>query len=144
MKARLRNLIGLALCLLALSCAVQVWPGVSAGRNSSRSHTPSQETADDLVKKGRERFQAYRCFECHGQNGEGTEDGADLRASTKTAEEVEKVLIRPSADADAKGMPAIPKDSPDLKPLVAYVMSLRPKLASLKGLRSQRGLGRNE
>jgi hypothetical protein len=27
-------------------------------------------------------------------------------------------------------MPAIPKDSPDLKPLVAYVMSLRPKAPS--------------
>jgi len=79
----------------------------------------------DIVAKGKKAFDDYRCFECHGRNGEGTDDAPDLIHSHLTAEEIEKTLEKPSADADAKGMPAIPPDSPDLKPLVAFVLSLR-------------------
>jgi len=82
---------------------------------------------DDLVAQGKKRFQAYKCYDCHGQNGEGTDDAPDLTHSKLTAEQVSKFLVKPSADAQNKGMPDIPIDSPDHKPLVAYVMSLRAK-----------------
>lgn len=82
---------------------------------------------DPLVAQGKSRFQAYKCYDCHGQNGEGTEDAPDLTHSKLTAEQVSKFLVKPSADAQNKGMPDIPLDSPDHKPLVAYVMSLRAK-----------------
>jgi mono/diheme cytochrome c family protein len=78
-----------------------------------------------LVAQGKARFQAYKCYDCHGQNGEGTQDAPDLTHSKLTAEQVSKFLQKPSVDADNKGMPDVPADSPDHKPLVAYVMSLR-------------------
>jgi metallo-beta-lactamase class B len=80
-----------------------------------------------LVEQGKARFKAYQCFDCHGDNGEGTADAPDLTHSKLTAEQVSKFLQKPSVDAANKGMPDIPADSPDHQPLVAYVMSLRAK-----------------
>lgn len=76
-------------------------------------------------RAGKARFGAYKCYDCHGKNGEGTPDAPDLTRSHLTAEEVSKFLRKPSVDAENKGMPDIPLDSPDHRPLVAYVMSLR-------------------
>jgi mono/diheme cytochrome c family protein len=98
--------------------------GASAG-SAGRSAAGGQQSA--LAAQGRARFQAYKCYDCHGQNGEGTPDAPDLTHSKLTAEQVSKFLTKPSVDADNKGMPDIPLDSPDHKPLVAYVMSLRAK-----------------
>ncbi len=106
--------------IFALFFALQVWPRDFAPR-------PRQDDKNkDLVAKGKKAFDDYRCFDCHGAKGEGTDDGPDLTASKLTAEQISKTLQKPSADADAKGMPAIPADSPDLQPLVAFVLSLRP------------------
>jgi mono/diheme cytochrome c family protein len=80
-----------------------------------------------LIAQSKKRYEAYKCSDCHGQNGEGTDDAPDLTHSKKTAEEVSKFLVKPSPDAQNKGMPDIPLDNPDHKPLVAYVMSLRAK-----------------
>ena len=81
----------------------------------------------DLVAQGKARFNAYQCYDCHGEKGEGTPDAPDLTHSKRTAEQVSKFLQKPSADALNKGMPDVPADSPDHKPLVAFVMSLRAK-----------------
>lgn len=81
--------------------------------------------ANSLAAQGRARYKAYRCWECHGDSGEGTDDGPSLIESRRTAEQIAKFLEKPSADADARGMPAIPATSPDLQALVAYVLSLR-------------------
>jgi len=137
-----------ALALLVASIAfgqVGIYPNPSAaGREKSGARvgasvasafadsTPTARVAADakddaLVAQGKKRFQAYKCYDCHGQNGEGTDDAPDLTHSKRTAEEVSKFLVKPSADAQNKGMPDIPLDSPDHKPLVAYVMSLRAK-----------------
>ncbi len=78
-----------------------------------------------LVTRGKERFNAYKCYECHGMNGEGTDDAPDLIHTRLAADGIAKFLQNPSADASAKGMPDIPATSPDLQPLVAYVMSLK-------------------
>jgi mono/diheme cytochrome c family protein len=119
LKISLPGLIGAGISMIALLCAMQVWPSDSAPR-------VLQEDKDkELVAKGRKAFDEYRCFDCHGPKGEGTDEGPDLTVSKLTAEQVSKTLQKPSADADAKGMPAIPADSPDLQPLVAFVMSLR-------------------
>jgi mono/diheme cytochrome c family protein len=99
-------------------------PAAGAGP-AGRSAAGGQQSA--LAAQGRARFQAYKCYDCHGQNGEGTPDAPDLTHSKLTAEQVSKFLTKPSVDADNKGMPDIPLDSPDHKPLVAYVMSLRAK-----------------
>lgn len=93
----------------------------------ARKAAAGDTAQDDLVAQGRKRFEAYRCYDCHGDNGEGTADAPDLTHSKLTAEEVSKFLVKPSADAQTKGMPDVPLDSPDHKPLVAYVMSLRAK-----------------
>jgi len=111
--------IGIGVGILALLCAIQGWP-----RDSVR--LARQDDKDkELVAKGRKAFDEYQCFDCHGPRGEGTDDGPDLTISKLTAEQISKTLQHPSADADARGMPAIPADSPDLQPLIAFVLSVR-------------------
>ena len=97
-----------------------------AGATSAGS-SPSDAQRNSLIARGKERFQAYKCYDCHGEKGQGTPDAPDLTHSKKTAEQVSKFLQKPSVDADNKGMPDVPTSSPDHQPLVAYVMSLRAK-----------------
>jgi len=82
-------------------------------------------TNDALVAQGKARFKAYMCFDCHGDNGEGTADAPDLIHTRLNADQISKFLQKPSVDATNKGMPDFAADSPDLKPLVAYVLSLK-------------------
>ncbi len=98
---------------------------VASKPNPDAASTAGQEEA--LVAQGKSRFKAYQCFDCHGQNGEGTADAPDLTHSHLTADQVTKFLQKPSVDAVNKGMPNIPADSPDLRPLAAFVMSVRAK-----------------
>jgi mono/diheme cytochrome c family protein len=110
---------GIGFGILAFLCAMQAWAHDFAPRANQ------DDKNKELVEKGKKAYEAYTCRECHGRNGEGTDDAPDLTTSHLNSAEVSKFLQRPSADADAKGMPIIPADSPDLEPLVAYVMSLR-------------------
>src|SRR5690242_17115377 len=117
----------LALLECVLAAAVLV-PSLHAQQSAATpkpgaSATGNQQKA--LVAQGKGRFDAYKCYDCHGENGEGTADAPDLTHSKLTAEQVSKFLQKPSVDAQNKGMPDVPVDSPDHKPLVAYVMSLR-------------------
>ena len=82
-------------------------------------------TNDALVAQGKARFKAYMCFDCHGDNGEGTADAPDLIHTRLNADQISKFLQKPSVDATNKGMPDFAADSPDLKPLIAYVLSLK-------------------
>jgi mono/diheme cytochrome c family protein len=102
----------------------------AAGASSSASPARTAATGGqqgDLVSQGKARFKAYQCFDCHGDNGEGTPDAPDLTHSRLTADQISKFLQKPSADAINKGMPDIPTSSPDNQALVAFVMSLRAK-----------------
>ncbi|MFZ0821327.1 MAG: c-type cytochrome [Candidatus Acidiferrales bacterium] len=117
LEAPLFGVIGIGVLLLAFLCAMQVWPHDSAPR--------ARQDDKELIAKGKKAFDDYRCFDCHGRNGEGTDDAPDLTTSRLTAAEISKFLQRPSADADAKGMPIVPVDSPDHQPLVAFVLSIR-------------------
>jgi cytochrome c553 len=78
-----------------------------------------------LVEQGKARFHAYGCFDCHGANGEGTDQAPDLTTTRLTETEIAAFLQKPSPDARVKGMPSIPAGSPDLPALVAYVVSLK-------------------
>jgi mono/diheme cytochrome c family protein len=103
-----------------------LWAQGPAAKPGTAGHSaPAQKSS--LVAQGKARFQAYKCYDCHGKNGEGTADAPDLTHSKLTEEQVSKFLKKPSVDAENKGMPDIPVDNPDHKPLVAYVMSLRAK-----------------
>src|SRR5690348_6393528 len=124
----MRNLVvfaGLILALVLLGSSVDSHQSGGTAPPANRPAAGGQQAA--LVAKGKERFQAYKCYDCHGQNGEGTQDAPDLTHSKLTAEQVSKFLQKPSVDADNKGMPDVPTDSPDHQPLVAFVMSLRAK-----------------
>lgn len=99
-------------------------------QNPAKSASPAGQSASAgqqsaLIAKGKERFQAYKCYDCHGEKGEGTDDAPNLTRSKLTAEQVSKFLQKPSVDAENKGMPDVPTSSPDHQPLVAFVMSLR-------------------
>ena len=65
------------------------------------------------------------CKDCHGMNGEGTDEAPDLIGTRLSAGEIAAFLQKPDPDAQAKGMPNIPATSPDLKPLVAFVLSIK-------------------
>jgi mono/diheme cytochrome c family protein len=41
----------------------------------------------EAVERGRARYEALGCAECHGENGEGADDVAPLAASTQTEDE---------------------------------------------------------
>jgi len=134
-KIRFGSLLSLLTGLVALG-ALWLTLGSAAAMPEAKpaaQSTPVAQAAagdaqqDELVAQGRKRFEAYKCGDCHGEHGEGTDDAPDLTHSKLTADEVSKFLVKPSADAENKGMPDIPLDSPDHKPLVAYVMSLRAK-----------------
>ena len=86
---------------------------------------PANAGTGDLVAAGKARFKAYGCPECHGMDGEGTDDAPDLISTRLDGPAIAKFLNKPSADARAKGMPDVAPDSPDLQPLVAYVLSLK-------------------
>lgn len=99
----------------------------STPKSSAAPAAGAGDGKGDLVAQGQARFKAYQCFDCHGDNGEGTPDAPDLTHSKLTAEQISKFLQKPSADAVNKGMPDVPTSNPDNQALVAYVMSLRAK-----------------
>ncbi len=86
---------------------------------------PATPTPDPLVARGQSRFIAYKCHECHGPHGEGTDDAPDLTGTHLDAVEIAQFLEKPSAHARSVGMPSIPADSPDIQLLVAFVLSLK-------------------
>jgi cytochrome c553 len=83
----------------------------------------------ELLATGKARFNAYGCVDCHGLNGEGSDQAPDLIGTHLNGDQIAAFLNKPSADAKAKGMPDIPPTSPDLQPLVAYVLSLKKTAA---------------
>jgi len=98
------------------------------GSSSGSSGSPSAAAggADpSLIASGKSRFTTYGCIDCHGMNGEGTDQAPDLIGTRLDGPGIAKFLNKPSADAKAKGMPDIPPTSPDLAPVVAYVLSLK-------------------
>jgi mono/diheme cytochrome c family protein len=102
-------------------------PSVATSGTAPAAAPAAGGQQSDLLAQGKARFKAYQCFDCHGDNGEGTPDAPDLTHSRLTADQISKFLQKPSADALNKGMPDIPTSNPDNQALVAYVMSLRAK-----------------
>lgn len=86
---------------------------------------PPAPIPDPLIAQGQARFFANKCQECHGPNGEGTDDAPDLTGTRLDGAEIALFLQKPSAHARSVGMPTISADSPDLQPLVAFVLSLK-------------------
>ena len=101
-----------------------------AAGNASVGASSNSEGTGTLATQGKALYEStYMCVGCHGMNGEGTDLAPDLVGTRLSADEIAKFLEKPSADASDKGMPDIPATSPDLKPLVAYVLSVKRTLA---------------
>jgi len=107
----------LAMILFAVAC--------SAHHDPSPAAPPPTPAPDPLLAQGRARWAAYKCYECHGMRGEGTDDAPDLTGTRLDAAAIALFLQKPSAHARSVGMPSIPAGSPDLQPLVAFVVSLK-------------------
>jgi ubiquinol-cytochrome c reductase cytochrome c subunit len=94
----------------------------------SASATPSQSGEDtDAVERGRQLF-LVGCATCHGANGEGTNQGPDLRGVGAAAADFQLSTGRmPDTQPDRQ---AVRKRSPytraEIDDLVAYVASLGP------------------
>lgn len=86
---------------------------------------PGTPAPEDLIAQGQARFLAYKCHDCHGTRGEGTDDAPDLTGTRLDAGAIALFLQKPSAHARSVGMPAISAGSPDIQPLVAFVLSLK-------------------
>ena len=120
-------LAGAALALLVAPIAfghIRIAPAPASVAANSPAGARADDSAD-LIAKGKDRYNAYKCYDCHGMNGEGTDDAPDLIHTPLDADGISKFLQNPSSDATGRGMPNIPADSPDLKPLVAFVVSLK-------------------
>jgi cytochrome c553 len=112
--------------MIAIVAYVSSRPVPSSSGSSSGSPSASAGGTDPvLLATGKTRFTAYGCIDCHGMNGEGTDQAPDLIGTRLDGTQIAQFLNKPSADAKAKGMPDIPPTSPDLQPLVAYVLSLK-------------------
>jgi len=102
-------------------------PGAAgSGSTSAGAGANTAGASGSLVAQGKALYEnTYMCVGCHGMNGEGTDLAPDLVGTRLSGDEIAKFLEKPSADASDKGMPDIPATSPDLQPLVAYVISLK-------------------
>ena len=115
---RISSAVALAMMLL---CFVGSAP-LTAGSRAAAAPADDKE----LAEKGKALYDnKYKCSDCHGMNGEGTPDAPDLIGTRLDADGISAFLQHPSADATNKGMPSFAKDSPDLTPLVAYVLSIK-------------------
>jgi cytochrome c553 len=119
----------LATACAARHAAATAAPATPVTTSAPASPPPSPgAAASSLIEQGAARFKANKCDECHGAHGEGTDDAPDLISLRMNAEEIAAFLQKPSAHARSVGMPTIPVDSPELQPLVAFVLSLeRPR-----------------
>ena len=124
----------LVAAVLAAACATHhaAAPPAAAAPSPATAPAPSDPQSPgkgaseaSLVAQGEGRFRAYKCYECHGARGEGSDDAPDLTGTRLNAEEIARFLQNPSVHARGEGMPSIPADSPDLQPLVAFVLSLK-------------------
>lgn len=61
----------------------------AAGTATARQTTEAQTVALDpeTVERGKGRWDALECASCHGENGEGTDDGPALAGTTLTERE---------------------------------------------------------
>jgi len=83
--------------------------------------------ADPLAAKGKTIFEAQSCNACHGDGGVGTAAGPALVgiAAKFPPDRVTELLKHPTTKMTAGGMPAVNLPQDDLKPLVAYLESLK-------------------
>lgn len=77
--------------------------------------------------KGKEVFEAQSCNACHGDNGIGTAAAPKLiGVGTKyDSTQLESLLRKPTAKMTAGGMPVVDLKDEEMKPLVAYLRSLK-------------------
>ncbi len=95
----------------------------AAAPSVAAAQTPAADGSD--VDKGKSLFRLYKCYDCHGDQGEGTSDGPDLVGIKLSPDEIVAFLHKPSADALTAGMPDFAADSPDVKPLLAFILSIK-------------------
>src|SRR5579862_3010570 len=83
------------LCLLASLAAIGSTTNTSTasanGQDVDRRLTYSTSALEDdaaLVAKGKALYSNYKCYECHGQTGKGTDDAPALTDSILSADEV--------------------------------------------------------
>jgi len=104
-------------------------PTADAGASRALADAPGAASSGadpgTLAAKGKALFSDYRCFDCHGLNGEGTDNAPDLVGTLLSGDQIKAFLQNPDADATTKGMPSFAATSPDLPPLVAYVISIK-------------------
>jgi ubiquinol-cytochrome c reductase cytochrome b subunit len=83
--------------------------------------------ADPQAAKGKTIFESQACNACHGDGGVGTAAApALLGISAKySQEQLAQLFKHPTAKMTAGGMPPIDLPPDDLKPLIAYVESLK-------------------
>src|SRR5262249_26083021 len=68
-------------------------------RGPAQAAAPAAAVPDAaaLLALGKARYNAYRCYDCHGMEGTGTDDGPDLTTQHMTAEQIGNTLRKPSS-----------------------------------------------
>jgi ubiquinol-cytochrome c reductase cytochrome b subunit len=95
----------------------------------SRSSLSAQNVAlsNPEAAKGKEIFEAQSCNACHGDNGVGTAAAPKLVGvgAKYDAAKIEALLHTPTAKMTAGGMPPVQLKEEEMKPLIAYLQSLK-------------------
>jgi ubiquinol-cytochrome c reductase cytochrome b subunit len=83
--------------------------------------------ANPEAAKGKEIFEAQSCNACHGDNGVGTAAAPKLVGvgAKYDAAKIAALLHTPTAQMTAGGMPPVELKDSDMKPLIAYLQSLK-------------------
>jgi ubiquinol-cytochrome c reductase cytochrome b subunit len=83
--------------------------------------------ANPEAAKGKEIFEAQGCNACHGDNGVGTAAAPKLVGvgAKYDAAKIEALLHTPTAKMTAGGMPPVQLKDDEMKPLIAYLQSLK-------------------
>jgi ubiquinol-cytochrome c reductase cytochrome b subunit len=83
--------------------------------------------ADPIAAKGKTIFESRSCNACHGDGGVGTAAAPALVGLSNqfSSEQVAELFRHPTVTMTARGMPPIDLPPDELKPLIAYVESLK-------------------
>lgn len=93
---------------------------------SEGARAVSAASADPLVAKGSQIFQAHGCSGCHGNGGVGTAAAPKLIGIHQrlSAEPLAALFKSPTPQMTSGGMPPVTLSVDDMKALIAYVESL--------------------
>lgn len=125
-KWEILGILGVVGVLLVLPVAVFAYQGYRESREgpNQAARPPSLAAPAGNAVDGRQVF-VSKCSACHGQVGEGSVAGPDIRNMSVGSQFVYSWILDPSGVTPIATMPRIPLTEKEAADVTAYVMGLR-------------------